>query len=148
MQQFRQFPYLVLFCLGTVLTCSSIGCSKPSGPQRAEVFGKLSLDGTPVPSGSISFIPDTNSTGPSAGALITDGNYQIKKMGPMPGKYRVQIQATHKTGKMIEAGTPSPPGTMIEEIKQYIPEKFNTRTELLVEIKAGRNTHNFELTSK
>lgn len=97
------------------------------------------FDGHPVESGSIAFIPDGGGTGASpASGEIKDGKYAIdSERGPMPGKYRVEIIWKKKTGKQIP--NPSDPGTTMDETKQVIPQKYNTKTELTVEIKSGSN---------
>ena len=38
------------------------------------------------------------------------------------------------------------PRTKVDEIKQFIPPKYNRQSELIVEIVPGENQHNFELT--
>lgn len=121
------------------------GCGGPSGPERAEVFGTVTFDGEPISQGSISFLPQEGTNGPSAGGLIVDGKYDVSERGPALGSYRVEIQSSRKTGKKIEAGPPSPPGTMIDEIEMYIPTKYNRESGLTVEVKSGRNEFNFKL---
>ena len=34
------------------------------------------------------------------------------------------------------------------EVPEMIPEKYNTKSELIVEVTSGRNTHDFELTTQ
>jgi len=65
-----------------------------------------------------------------------------------PGKKIVRITATRSTGKKIEAGPPEPAGTMVDEIVSFIPEIYNQKSTLTVEIAAGEATHNFELKSQ
>ena len=122
------------------------GCGRPAGPERAKVFGSVTFDGEEVTEGSIAFIPVEGTSGPTSGGLIMAGKYDISERGPAPGKYRVEILASRKTGRQIELAPPSPPGTMMDEIEHFIPAKYNTNSELLVEISLGRNELGFELT--
>ncbi|MEX0793841.1 MAG: hypothetical protein WD045_11945 [Pirellulaceae bacterium] len=127
-----------------------MGCGGgQSGPPRGEVSGKVTLDGTPVEEGSITFLPSEGTSGPSAGAPITNGNYAIaRQKGPVEGKYRVEIRATRKTGKSVPAGSPFPEGTMIDETEEAVPAKYNTKSELVREIVAGENELDFDLTAR
>ena len=68
--------------------------------------------------------------------------------GPVAGKHVVSITAFSKTGRQFPAVQPAPPGQMIDETEQYIPAKFNKRSELRVEITEGDNEANFPLTSE
>lgn len=138
----------LLSALFVVMAGLGAGCLGPSGPVRVEVYGTITMDGEVIPEGTISFIPDAATVGPTAGANIAKGDFEIKQNGPAIGKYRVEIKAVRKTGKKIPAGTPAPAGTMIDEIEQYIPEKYNTKSELEIEFQSGRNEASFDLTSK
>lgn len=116
---------------------------------RASVSGKVTVDGELVESGAISFVPTDPSKGNTAGATITNGVYQIEGNNlPSPGSYRVEITAMKKTGKKVPAGSPSPPGTMIDEAVESIPERFNKKSTLTQELKAGKNTCDYQLVSK
>jgi len=122
------------------------GCG---GGSQASVAGKVTFDGQPVENGLITFVPSDKSKGPTAGASIMNGNYKIEGTNlPSPGTYRVEIAAKIKTGKQIPAGSPSPPGTMIDQTIEGIPLKYNKNSTLTQELKAGQNSCDFALTSK
>ena len=71
------------------------------------------------------------------------GKYEIAaKRGPLPGRYRVSITANRETGRDVVVG-----GLKGSESEQFIPANYNVKTELEVEIKPGRNTADFTLTS-
>lgn len=126
--------------LGLFLGCSS------GGPQGA-IDGKVSFDGESIQEGVISFLPTNGTTGPASGGIIADGKYSISaEQGPVIGNHQVKILANRKTGKKI---APPPPATgTVDEVEQYIPEKYNTQSTLTIEIKAGKNTKDFDLKSK
>jgi hypothetical protein len=110
------------------------------------VNGKVTVSGKPVAEGTIAFIPTGQTRGPSSGSAIKDGSYAVARDGgPVPGSYNVSIRAMRKTGKKIEAGPPAPPGTMIDEVTQFLPPQYNTNTTLTVEIQSGSNEHDFDL---
>lgn len=114
--------------------------------NRAEVSGDVTVNGAPLEEGSIAFLPTEGTQGPSVGGTINQGRYLIPvEEGPVVGTYRVEIRATRETGRKIEAGPPSPPGTMIDEVKAFIPAKYNAKSTLTAEIKSGTNESDYDL---
>lgn len=128
-----------------LLALFASGC----GGNYASVQGTVTLDGAPVETGYLSFIPADAAAGSSLRAPIANGRYVITSTGQLkPGGYRVEIHAPRKTGKKISAGSPSPPGTMVDEEVEAVPDKYNKRTTLTRDLKAGQNTYDIELTTK
>ncbi len=130
------------------------GCGSSSGPERAVMTGKVTLDDVPVEKGSIAFIPTGALSGPTTGAIIEKGEYKTTPDGgPILGPHRVEITA-HRAGKTVTVpgagGVTSGPsaGGSVETIEMYIPAKYNTKSELKVDVKAGTNTEDFKLTTK
>ena len=124
-----------------------VGCSE-SGPQRAEVSGSVSIDGKPVESGSISFIPDKGNKGPSAGGPIENGKYRIPRdKGPVVGINQVQLSATRKTGKKIQDPT-AKPGVLTDELVEAFPPEYNKSPGVHREIKSGPNVVDFDVKAR
>tara|TARA_R110002111_G_scaffold227346_2_gene288956 strand:+ start:92927 stop:93448 length:522 start_codon:yes stop_codon:yes gene_type:complete len=124
------------------LTVYLSGCSQSAsdGPERAAVSGQVKFKGSPVEVGTITFAPASPNVGPSTGAKISGGTYSIPiDSGPVIGTNRVEITAYQKTGKKIEAGTPNPPGTMVDELKSIIPKEYNQKSTLTAQIEGGDN---------
>ena len=123
----------------------SAGCGGSGGPQRAAVSGNVTLDGSPIPEGSINFYPTGASKGPSAGGEIHDGTYALAaRQGPVVGACRVEIRATRKTGQKTSFGT-----KVADVVHQYVPAKYNTQSELTAEVAAdGPNQFDFSLSSR
>lgn len=127
--------------------CLIVGCSETS-PERGNVSGQVQLNGKPLPEGTIRFIPEQSTPGAIAFARISAGAYRMEgETAPVIGKYRVEIEAMGKTGEK-EPAPDSPPGTLIEVERQYLPEKYNARTTLTAEIKSGSNQHDFKLATR
>lgn len=107
------------------------------------VSGAVTYRGSAIPEGAISFIPTDGTTGPTMSAAIVDGAYQMDKFGGVPtGSYQVRIVAAHgrpTNGKQADTGF---------RLVQYIPAKYNTKSELKITVDAGGGsmTRDFALT--
>lgn len=89
---------LGLICIGV---CLSPGCDSSGTVGR--VRGAVSVDAAPVDIGTISFRPAASPGVRGSGAAIVAGNFQLPAdHGLKPGAYRVTVQASKKTGKIIQ----------------------------------------------
>lgn len=123
---------------GLAIVASWLSISVGCGPATMAIHGTVTWDGSPVESGTISFLP-ADGKGPSYGGAITNGAYRIEAAKPGAlGAKNVAITGVRKTGKMIEAGPPAPAGTMVDELLSV------SATEKC-EIGDGDNQHDFEL---
>jgi len=145
MAAFWRYSFLRPGILLAGLVLVVAGCGG-SGPERAEVKGKVTFKGEPLPLGTISFIPFGDTVGPSSGAEITNGTYSIAvQSGPVIGAHRVEIRSMQKTGKQIdttmpgESGGPSGGTGMSDEMQEVIPPEFNNESTLNWDIKPGLN---------
>jgi len=114
------------------------GCGdKPKGTPSAEVKGKVTLDGAPMPSGKIVF--DEGPSVPAAELDIKDGAYS----GPvLVGSKTVRISVF----KTVPQKGPMKDQTMQENI---LPAKYNTASKEVREVKAGGpNEFDFAVSSK
>jgi hypothetical protein len=96
------------------------------GPTTHTVSGTVKLDGEPIAEGRITFVPEES--GPGGGGPITGGHYSVAVPA---GKAKVQVAAS----KMMKL----PKGEKgmygkTEEMRDYIPSKYNANTELKAEI--------------
>ncbi len=132
-----------------VLTCLAFGgCLGSASNGRVEVSGKITVDGVPVEQGTIALVP--LGSGTSAGGTISAGDYSIPAaLGPLPGKYRVEIKAVRKTGEKIVNAMRPAPDNLVDKIEQFLPPRYNSSSELNVEIQPSDNRNvNFDLTLK
>ncbi len=131
--------------LGTLLT--GCGGSGAKLPPLAPVSGRVTLDGSPVPRGTVTFVPDESkgTKGPTAvGQIGPDGRFTLQtaqQPGAVVGHHKVRIRARQE------------PKTPQEEGKEpsLIPTKYeNENTSgLSFEVKAGqKNEFNIELRSQ
>jgi hypothetical protein len=121
-----------------------IGCSGDN--SRAAVSGQVTLDGQPVEQGRITFVPLDVTAGPTAGAVIRMGRYDIRAAeGALVGKNRVEVRAAVKTGKQLPSAYSGAP---IDETRESILDRYNEKSDLVRDIKPGKNQFDFELTSQ
>ena len=122
------------------------GCGD-SGPKRYGVKGTVSYKGKPIENGLISFVqPGTEAS--AGGASITDGKYEIPEAVGLPaGEYEVIISVP-TGGPPPKGAGDEPPGEGAgeKETRETLPAKYNSKTELKREVKAGeQNEINFDL---
>lgn len=66
--------------LGVLLLTMLLGCGAPEGPAKFDVSGNVTYQGKPVPTGTVTFYPNTEkgTSGPTAQAKIVDGKYDTR----------------------------------------------------------------------
>lgn len=128
----RQHPsFLLIVVLSFWLTS---GCGRTAdGPARRIVEGKVTYQNTPLPYGTIRFVPENNH--PVATGLIENGRYRIENKGGVPlGTSRIEIVATTNMADVSEDDvlkqTPAP--------SLAIPDTFNKNSTLVETIPAGK----------
>lgn len=144
MLKFLSSPVCAL--MGGLLFFSGCGGSEdPLG--RIAVTGTVTLDGQPVSNGTIRFAPMEGAKHATvAGATIIDGLYKIaQEQGLPPGTYKVVVSAPQSEG---EAGDPMAPGYKEPVVRELVPARYNTQTELTAEISSTDSKNvDFSLTS-
>jgi hypothetical protein len=119
----------------SVIVAMLLGC----GPNSADVSGTVSLDGEAVADGVISFQPEKETPGPSAGGRIVDGEYEVPNV--LPGTYRVEIRSWKTTDKIVNG----PLGPAKERLN-VIPQRYwGEATELRADFRPGSNVVDFTL---
>jgi len=132
--QLPKFVTLVLL-LGSVAVQG--GCGQQGTPTYP-VTGAVLLDGKPVPEGDIAFFNLSPSLGPNAGK-IEGGRFAFRAYA---GTARVEIEAR----RLLPGVPPGPMG--IPATERYIPDQYNRKSTLQVEILPEANEFNFDLKSK
>ncbi|MDB5335355.1 MAG: hypothetical protein JWN70_974 [Planctomycetaceae bacterium] len=123
---------------GVALSIGLIGCG-PAADAKYTVTGTVTFDDQPVKQGMLIFYP--TDTGADADVTpIRDGRFELQmKAGPK----KVEITANREIvpKKIGPMGGP--------EMEQYIPAKYNSKTELKSQVeKKAKNEIKFELKSK
>ena len=126
-----------LFLILSIISGLSAGCNR--GPSQAEINGVITLDGKELETGTVRLAP-VGAGNTAGGNINPNGTYEITAM---PGTYRVEISAT-----ALQGGKSSRHGDAVEKVVQLVPDKYNTRSQLTLDVKSGRNKQDFALTSK
>jgi hypothetical protein len=123
-----------------VLALLLAGCSR--SPTR-RVLGEVSYKGESIKDGSIEFLPIEGTGGPSVGAPVKDGKYDIPAAkGPLAdGTYRVKLVAMRNTGKFPPGPRYAKSGPMMEDI---IPQEYNLKSKLQVKIDPNANPNRLD----
>jgi hypothetical protein len=142
-----RFAVALVFALPAALALPGCG-GGPSLPPRAKVTGQVTLDGKPLPTGMVTFVPDRSrgTSGPMAvGGIDSTGHYQLTSDrqsegdGAVVGFHLVRVIA-NEPGDPMRSMTPS-----------LIPKQYNNEATsgLKFEIKAGEeNVIDLPLKSK
>lgn len=111
------------------------GCA--DGPRTGQVRGRVTMDGQPVVAGMIRFVPlDPGASG--GGGAVKDGRYDVKVPA---ARHRVELNGVKvgANGKPIAAG---------DSVEELFPPKYNLKSELVAEVKAGVNDLDYDLRGK
>ena len=137
----------------SLLFLSLPGCGGPSDqPELGQVSGTVTLDGKPLSGVVVVFHPDGGR--PAEGRADAEGRYELRyireTMGTKVGRNRVEIAPNEEgedapeTEGDVEAPSVQQPG---KSGKPVIPARYNTKSELEVDVKPGENTFDFPLKS-
>jgi hypothetical protein len=124
-----------------------LGCGSSSLPDRARVEGQVTLDGQPLTTGTILFVPDAarGTNGPPAiGFIDAEGHYRLTTDRRRSGDGAVV--GFHKVG--IEARDSAEPGAVSRSLVP--PQYADPETSgLTAEVQAGRvNKIDFPLSGR
>jgi hypothetical protein len=120
----------------------SVACFAGCSQDANSVAGRVTLDGNPLPDAIVQFIPQGTGGRIALGRTDENGEYRLKSSRTItdvsPGNYSVQIT----TSDFVESDEMDG-----RKSKELVPSRFNTKSELVKEIKPGANQIDFELPS-
>ena len=123
-----KFKFIQLLVL---IITALIGCNSGSSLMRA--WGEISYDGKAIEEGEIIFFPIEGTLGPSTGAPIKNGSYDIPaKTGLVSnGTYRIEITGLRKV-KYIPGGSGG--GPLTEVMQNFLPDSYNKKSNLILKV--------------
>lgn len=122
----------------SLLVITGCGGAPADQPDVGTVSGVVTLDGSPLPNATVVFNPadgegrSSSSTTDDSGRYVL--SYTAKIFGAKVGKHKVSITTEANSEES-------------ESKSAQIPSKYNTETELEVEVKPGENDFPFDLKS-
>jgi hypothetical protein len=130
-----------LLRLSCLLACIALASGCSTDTKNGTVAGNVTLDGQPLPTGLIRFVPADGQTA-TADATITDGKFTAT----MPvGEKRVSISSPKVVGKRKMYETADSP--TVDSIQELLPPKYNAQSTLTITVKPGNQEQPYELTS-
>jgi len=131
----------VVWCFVFLFVPVVAGCQQTGPDGRLAISGTAAVNGTPIPTGAISFEPVGSPAikTPSGGAII-NGKYSIPMdQGLVPGDYIVKIFGSRNTGEFDDSPQRFP------IIEQLVPEKYNNFSKEKVTVAVGETKFDFDL---
>lgn len=114
------------------------GCG--SGPSTYPVEGRVTMDGTPLTSGSVQFVAVEGVQYDPVGTIGADGTYRLVTLGkegaPL-GKYKV----------LVRSAGPSNPSDPYSIPKSTIPEKYGkaAETDVMIEVVSSPAPNSYDI---
>ena len=131
-----------------MLAVAGCSCRPADEPPLGRVRGKVTMDGQPLAGVDVVFAPEKGR--PSMATTDAYGHYDLwyinRTMGAKVGPHKVFIRPTDMPPEEPSADGSSGGAPVAPPPK--IPAKYNKRSTLTAEVKAGRNTFDFGLESK
>src|SRR5262249_45082181 len=104
--------------------------------------GTVKVDGQPLEAGTITFFPVGGKTATTGGA-IKGGQYSVN----VPeGTMKVVISKAKIVGYKKLYNTPD--AKLYPETREALPDRYNEKSELRLDVKPGKNQKDWELNSK
>lgn len=142
-------------CVIFSMLCVS-GCQK--GPKTGTVEGVVTMDGQPLANVLVTFTPVEGGMA-STGTTDEQGKYTLVYpggKGALVGKHKVSVRTLPKAQAATEISSDDPSyeaaysgavqSSSTTAFVEPIPPKYNVQTELVVEVKSGRNKIDLPLT--
>jgi hypothetical protein len=130
----NRFAWLAIsaLCVGVAGGCNS-------GPPMGDVQGTVTVNGQPLSEGIVTFDPVNGDT-PSAGGPIRDGKFRVQV--PV-AKQRVGI-----VSNVIDREK-TPPNASDDQIvmKKLVPDRYNSKSTLTLDVVKGLNEPEYKLTN-
>ena len=124
--------------LWLVLMLFAVGCADDG---MVEIAGQVTIDGTSVSQGTISFAP-IDGQGATAEAVIENGKYSTS----LPkGNKRVTVHGFAKVGERYPWGKDNPPADILKEI---VPKDYHQDSQLSFDATVDDSGVNFDLSTK
>lgn len=108
-----------------------------AGEPMYALRGRIQLEGRPLYKGTIHFLPIEADHNKSAAGTVLNGEYTVpQQYGLLPGRYQVQVSSL-RHDDLVKNAIAKSNGDDDYEIKEEVPERFNFRSEIYVDLTKG-----------
>ena len=130
----------MLCVTATMCVTLLIGCG--GDPNIGYVSGRITLNGQPLKDAFVTFSPTRTEGvgGTTFGKTGSDGTYRMIISDDKDGAYVGENLVRIKTGDLK--------ADLSGVIEEVVPAIYNSKSKVLVDVKSGDNTFDFELESK
>ncbi len=133
----RQGPLAGLVALSLLIG----GCGGDPN-HRAPIQGTVLVDGEPLESGSIVFVPTGKTRGPEAACRVAKGQFSLsRREGPLVGRHKVRIFADQTLAYALDDPRDYAQKAPRRSPRNPIPEQYNERTVLEAPVAADQPNH-------
>ncbi|WP_425613418.1 hypothetical protein NA78x_003250 [Anatilimnocola sp. NA78] len=122
----------------TVAALSILSLAGCGGSSAVKVAGNVTFQDKPIENGEIIFVP-ADSKVPAVAGKIEQGKYVCEVP---PGASQVKVTAYREVPGKFDTSNPGQKNPLIE---MYIPEKYNSKSELSAEVDPSKPTLDFKL---
>jgi len=138
-----QFHFLTTI-VAMVLTLPLLGCGSGSKSGEVQVKGTATIDGQPIPAGSVSFVA-VDKSAPTGGGVIKDGQFTGFTV---PGQKKVLVVGSKVVGTEKLYNTPDSPTR--DKLESIVPIKYQAEktTPLEITIEGPQDDLKLELSGK
>lgn len=139
----NRFSFVSLsLCLSIALLAPLTGCGEKS--DNVKVTGNVTVDGTPIETGAITFLAEDNA-GPTGGGVINNGKFEASVP---PGKKIVMVIGSKVVGERLRLEGVADSGT-VADLETVTHPLYNTRehSPLRADITGPTDALNFNLTA-
>lgn len=130
------------------LFASLSGCGSNSDqPDLGLVKGAVTFEGKPLSGASVTFMPDSGR--PAMAKTDNEGCYELVYIRNTPGckvgRNKVVIYSVVEGEDEMEAEGDDVLADDVGPAREKLPARYNDKTELVVDVKSGENTFDFDL---
>jgi hypothetical protein len=120
--------------------------NEPNEEVTHAVAGRIQVEGHPLIKGTVRFMPTIGSMSGGAGAFISNGEYTIpQEDGLLAGRYQVYISSIGVEEQILAARAGR---DAMAKLVESVPVRFNTESEMFVEVTADGGILGFDFDLK
>lgn len=127
----KPFVQSLVVVVAVALLVEVAGCRR-EGLERQVLYGRVTYNGQKVTGGDILFVPLGETSGPTTGATIHNGEYRADHRGGVPvGKHQIRVRG------FLGEIPPTPQGGPDNVSYPTVPAEFYTASTIEIQLEPG-----------